>query len=144
VIFHKHVRRDAGIAIKWCKFLNWSSTRSPTLATAVTHGEASHPVRSSTLLWPAPLTNGRMLPSMFDGVTWCNGANPADAEATMVWRRPPLIKATAAMQGIAEKARRATMVDGSRLTWDKPASLIGSSSESFFMIVIAKPPAPGA
>lgn len=50
----------------------------------VTYGEASPPVRSSALLWPAQFTKGRMLPSMADGAPWFNLLTLADAEVTMV------------------------------------------------------------
>merc|ERR550525_2057102 len=106
-----------------------------------THGEAS-PLASFTLIWSALPTKGRMLPSIWN--TWCIGPTLANVVETTVWRRPPLLIAIAAMQGIAEKAKRATMADGPRLKRDMPTTPIDSPSESFFIIVLTKPPAPGA
>lgn len=82
-----------------------------------------------------------MLPSMVEG---CEGVVLAETAEIIVLRRPPLLKATAAMHGIAEKARRATMADDPRLKREVPTSPTDSPSESFFMIVLTKPPAAGA
>jgi len=80
-----------------------------------------------------------MLPSI-EGEICCL----AEAEEIMAWRRPPLLNITAAMQGIAEKANRATMADDPRLKREMPISPTDSVSESFFIIVLTKPPAAGA